>query len=128
VTRDRHDQTELTPDEQALVRHIGDLYAAPPLSGPRRARFDARLAERLGAPAPRSRALVGISLAAVAAASFGIWMVMPRGGTQGVETPSALAVAAQDDDAILAMMEPIASADEALPEDYRAIADLVIDE
>ena len=132
MTHDRRDPMKLAPDEQALVRRIGDLYAAPPLSGPHRTRFDARLAERVGARAPRTRALVGISFAAVAAASFGLWMMVPRGGTPGVDTPSALpaplAMAAQDDDAILAMMEPIASADEALPEDYRAIADLVIDE
>ena len=126
-------RTELAPLDEMLVRRVADLYAAPPLSAARRARFDARLAERLDAPAPRGRAPLATlaSGAAALALALGFWMLSPR-GSQDEPTPSTrstpLAVAPQDDDAILAMMEPIASADEALPDDYRAISALVIGE
>ena len=134
MNRERSDGTGLAPYERAIVRRVADLYAPPPLSAARRMRFDARLAERLAASAPRGRLLLATSLAAAAialAAAWDFWMLSPR-GSEDVEVGSAsstpLEVAAQDDDAILAMVGPIANADDALPEDYRAISDLLIGE
>jgi hypothetical protein len=134
VNRERSDGTGLAPYERAIVRSVADLYAPPPLSSARRMRFDARLAERLAASAPRRRLLLATSLAAAAialAAAWDFWMLSPR-GREDVEVVSAssarLEVAAQDDDPILAMVGPIANADDALPEDYRAISDLLIGE
>ena len=134
MSGERSDRPELTAHERALVERVAELYAAPPLSPSRRVRFDARLAERLGAARPRRRLLVAASLAVAASALvavFGLRTLLPREGEGGAAVPTestSLGVAAQDDDAILAMMDPIADANDALPEDYRAISALVIGE
>jgi len=131
VSHERGDRTQLATHEGALVERVAELYAAPPLSPTRRVRFDARLAERLGASAPRRRLVVAASLAAAASvlvAVFGLRALSPRGVVPPPTESTPLGVAVQDDDAILAMMGPIADANDALPEDYRAISALVIGE
>ena len=117
-----------------MVQCVAELYAPPPLSPARRARFDARLAERLDAsPARRGMRLAAwlAAAATVLVATYGISTLSPRGSehVQPVSTASTPpAVTTQDDDAILAMMGPIADANDALPDDYRAISALVIGE
>lgn len=134
MSRERSDRPPLAARERAIVERVAELYAAPPLRPARRVRFDARLAERLAAPTPRRRVLVAASFAAAAtalAAAFGLWTFSPREGEEVAAAPTAstpLGVATQDDDAILAMMGPIADANDALPDDYRAISALVIGE
>ena len=134
MSRERSDRPELTARERALVERVDELYAAPPLSTAQRVRFDARLAERLGASRPRRGLLVAGALAAAASALvavYGLRTLLPREGEEVAPAPAEstpLGVAAQDDDAIIAMMDPIADANDALPEDYRAISALVIGE
>ena len=133
MSRERDDRLELDPRERAIVERAAEFYAAPPLSASQRVRFDAQLAERLSAPAHgRARLAASLGAAAVAlGAVLGLWLLPAheRPDAQIVSAASTpLAVVAQDEDAILAAVGPIANADDALPEDYRAISDLVIGE
>jgi len=107
--------------DEEFVRWLADAYTPPPMTGARRARFDARLEARLGARAPRGPWLVAAATGAFALA-IGVWSA--RVGDRGAG-PTRTEGSAE---AVLALAtDPVADAEEALPTEYRAISYLLID-
>ena len=116
-----HDDPKLSRDDAAFVRRIAEVYAPPPPSAASRARFDARLAERIrrrGARAPRGIAIA--AAAAVTGAALALAWMLPRQGT----APTAAGTGGGE--VLLALaLGPAADRDADLPDDYRAIAALL---
>jgi len=132
--RDRHDDRQpLSPDEEAFVRSVADLYASPPMTASQRTRFDARLEERIRDGVLRRRRWLVAVAAAAGALSLLVWRA-------GVEVPDGGAVARVEvgepaldesdtvaEEWILAMAtDALPETDEALPPDYLAISDLLL--
>ena len=112
---------EMTPEERRFVARVAGAYQAPPRSPARSAAFDRVLEERLSRPrAPRwIPALAG----AVAAAAIA-WLAVGV-GLDGAPTETAQVATAEE--AILALSADEESEEEALPEEYVAIASLFLD-
>lgn len=119
---DRHDEaTEtLSREDAALVRRIADATQAAPLSAARRVAFNAALEARLARrrrPEPL-RALAGVATALV------VWLVVATSVPTTPPTPDL-----SPEDALLALLElEPAGADTALPDEYRAIASVLLGE
>ena len=118
-----HDERpRLDREAEDFVRRIADAWAPAEMSGAERARFDARLAERL----ERSRARrVAWWTVAGAAGAAGVLLALwsPPSGP-----PARTAEATGDAEVILALARGTESVDEAdarLPDDYQAIAALL---
>jgi hypothetical protein len=145
MTPNDDDRPELSSEDARLVRRIAEVWAPPEPTAARGTRFDARLAERLARKRSPQRALV---LAAALGALALVVLVRVGGGpgtsegTDGTRAPApgiasapALAPAesatAEETLIALASDHALASAvtgsdrDEALPEDYQAIASLL---
>ncbi len=129
----RDDRQPLSPDDEAFVRSVADLYAARPMTAARRTRFDARLEERIRDGVVRRRPwFAGIAVAAVAL-SLLVWRAgidAPDGGE--VERVAGSEPALDESETvaeewILAMATAsLPETDEALPPDYLAISDLLL--
>ncbi len=144
MTPNDDDRPELSSEDARFVRRIAEAWAPPEPTAARRARFDARLAERLARRRSPRRALV---LAATLAAAALVVLVRVGGETgrtgvtekpkapQGIASapPIAPAESATAEETLIALASDraLASAvagsdrDEALPEDYQAIASLL---
>ncbi len=131
---DRHDEeTPLSRDDEAFVRNVADLYAAPPMTAVQRSRFDARLEERIGDRAARRRPWFAVAAGVAAALSLLLWRVteLAPGGDEvaqiAVALPTQSEADASADEWILAMTtESSTDADDTLPPDYLAISDLLL--
>ncbi len=129
----RDDRRRLAPDEEAFVRSVADLYAAPPMTASERTRFDARLEERIRAAAARRRAWLPVAGVAAVAVSLLVWRAgldAPEGGEVAPVAESEPALDESDSGAeewLLAMETgSLPATDEALPADYLAISDLLL--
>ena len=129
MTPRREDLEETrSADALRLARRIAELYAAPPPTESARRRFDARLEARLHArPRPW-----GFALAAAAVA-----LALAVLGERAARTPAPVAPAApalaavaeaESAEAVLELATgPVADPEDALPDDYLAIAFLILD-
>ena len=121
----------LSRDDEAFVQRVATAYTAPPMRGPRRTRFDARLEGRIADDVPRRRPWLVVSAVGAAVLALVVWRA-PQGARDGVSARRAAAVAplaraSSAEEAILALaVLPVADADDALPDDYRVIADLMV--
>ena len=111
---DRH---EIDRDAE-LVRRIAESYRPPEPAASARAAFRARVDARI-----RRRAMQRWAAGAATAAAA-LALVLLRGSPPVAPTPSADAA---DDAALLALALPEESEDEALPADYQAIEDLLLE-
>jgi hypothetical protein len=129
MTMTRRDDLAAPPasEDEGFVRHLADAYRPPPMTEARRARFDARLEERLASRArARRRPLLAATATAAIAFAVGVWgdRVAHRVGAVE-ESPASVAASAE---AVLDLATgPVADAEEALPAEYRAISYLLID-
>jgi len=127
MTTDRRDDAgaPFGTGEEEFVRWLADAYTPPPMTGARRARFDARLEARLDARAHRGPWLAAAATGAFALA-IGAWSArVADRGAAGAASPARSAGSAE---AVLALAtDPVADAEEALPTEYRAISYLLID-
>jgi hypothetical protein len=131
---DRHDDRQpLAPDDEAFVRSVADLYAAPPMTASQRTRFDARLEERIRDGAARRRPWFAVVAVAAAVVSLLVWRAgldVPDGGEVAPVAESKRAVDESEigaEDWLLAMETgSLPETDEALPADYLAISDLLL--
>lgn len=129
------ERIDLTPEEQAFVRRVDELYAAPDLSAEERVAFQARLDARRSSP---RRGWVPATLAGAAVVAAGSALLVltftraeladdeatPRIARQEAATTLA---AATPEEALLALAtEGVADADEGLPEDYLAIEGVLL--
>jgi len=132
--RDRHDDRQpLSPDDEAFVRSVADLSAAPPMTAFQRTRFDARLEERIRDGVVRRRRWLVAVAAAAAALSLLVWRAgvdVPDGGEVArveVGEPALDESETVAEEWILAMAtDSLTETDEALPPDYLAISDLLL--
>jgi ferric-dicitrate binding protein FerR (iron transport regulator) len=134
TARDR-ERPDLAPDDAAFVRRLAELSAAPEASPARRAAFQAELDRRLA-----RRRGVGWSLLAGAVAAGAALAVLLRAGdgppapADGTVTARAEAAAvrgqtATPEEALLSLTsESAADPDVSLPNDYVAIATLLLGE
>lgn len=127
------DRQPLSPDEEAFVRSVADLYASPPMTASQRTRFDARLEERIRDGVMRRRPWLAVVAAAAAAVSLLVWRAgvdAPDGGEVArvaVSEPALDESETVAEEWILAMAtDSLPETDEALPPDYLAISDLLL--
>jgi hypothetical protein len=133
-SRPREDRPEqratdaLAPDDARFVARVADAYAPPEPSAADRARFRARLEEKLARRnrAPSWRWLAPAALAAVAAllvtTQLRVGDVAPG---QVVSVTNRAASDAQEETLLALVTGEAASDDASLPEDYQAIASLM---
>lgn len=131
-----HRDDELRPlarEDEAFVRNVADLYAAPPMTTLQRSRFDARLEERIRDRAARRRPWFAVAAGVAAALSLLLWRtatLAPVGDEVAqiaVAEPTQSEADASADAWILAMTtDSLADADDTLPPDYLAISDLLL--
>ncbi len=131
-------------DDEAWLERMREVYAPPPMSPTERRAFDARLEERIEAESQRGpfglRLWQPIAVAAVAAAAA--WLAFAPSSdptpelvpapTEFASSRTATSLADWERE-ILAAAEPTAGSDVAvgediLPDDYRAIAGLFLDD
>lgn len=129
----RDDRQPLSPDDEAFVRSVADLYAPPPMTASQRTRFDARLEERIRDGVLRRRRWLVAVAAAAAALSLLVWRArvdVPDGGAVArveVREPALDESDTVAEEWILAMAtDVLPETDEALPPDYLAISDLLL--
>ena len=129
----RDDRQPLSPDEEAFVRSVADLYAASPMTASQRTRFDARLEERIRDGASRRRPWFAVVAVAAAALSLLVWRAgldVPDGSEVEQVAQSEPALDESEigaEDWLLAMETgSLPETDEALPADYLAISDLLL--
>jgi hypothetical protein len=123
---------ELSPADERLVRRIDAAWRAPAASPERRVAFQRRLDERIAA----SRGLWGRHRLASAAMAAGVALLAVAAYVVGqrapVQAPRAVATAVEASargEAIFALAteDVYASAEDDLPDDYVAIASLLVD-
>ena len=112
---------ELTPDEQRFVTRVAGAYQAPQRSPARSAAFQRTLEERVARPRaarwlPAFAGAIAVAVLAWLAIGVGIEPSMP-----GEQARIATA-----EEAILALSADEESEEEALPEEYVAIASLFL--
>jgi hypothetical protein len=109
----------LTSDERAWVERLRTAYAAPAMTRPQAAAFDARLRERIEARSRRGT--FWVPAASLLAASLAIWM---GSALWNAGTPQAPQVASTWESELILGSE-VGADDSAdyLPEDYLVIAD-----
>jgi len=133
---DRHDDRRpRAPDDEAFVRSVADLYAAPPMTASQRTRFDARLEERIRDGAVRRSPWFAVVAVAAAAVSLLVWRAgldAPDGGEVApvAESERALDESETGAEEWLLAMETgsLPETDESLPLEYLAISDLLLGE
>jgi len=119
MTRDRYDESALSPPERRLVAQIAEHYRPRPMTAARQVAFGRALDRRLAQAAGAGRGAT-YAAALVATAALVLWLagpVRPPGGA----TPSA----APPRPALHALVDPDAyeaEAEELLPEEYRLLA------
>jgi hypothetical protein len=123
MNAEREDRERNDPGDAAFVARLTAAFAPPPMTPARRARFDARLAERVGRD--RLRFVPGLAAGAAAAAAA-LFVISHLVGSPARE-PVQVA-AAQTAGSGSALAEAWGSADdfeESLPAEYQAIAGLL---
>ena len=131
---DRHDdERPLSTEDEAFVRNVANLYAAPPMTASQRTRFDARLEERRGDRAPRRGPWFAVAVGVAATLSLLLWraMIDAPSGDDVVQViarePTWSETDASADAWILAMTtDTLSESDDTLPPDYLAISDLLL--
>jgi hypothetical protein len=131
---ERHDEGQpLSSEDEAFVRIVADLHAAPPMTASQRTRFDARLEERIGDRAARRRPWFAVAAVVAATLSLLIWRATidaPPGDDVARVTESEPTLGEADASAnewILAMTtDLLTDSDDTLPPDYLAISDLLL--
>jgi hypothetical protein len=128
---------DLDPGDADLVRRIAESYrpaeSTPSMRVAYRDRLDARIRRR----AKRRLWLAGSAAAAVAAAAALVWLRVPIGAPFASGSPDrdqeialepeASSSDANEEDALLAFALPADSEEVALPADYEAIEDLILE-
>lgn len=109
---------ELDRGDAELVRRIAESYRPPEPAASARAAFRARLDARIRRRAVGQRWVVGVATAAAAVAL--VWLR----GSPPIETPVADTAT---DEALLVLALPAESEEEAMPADYQAIEDLLLE-
>jgi hypothetical protein len=110
-------------DDAAFVARLADAYAPPPMTPARRARFDARLAERVQRARLRFVPVLAAGAASLAIALFVVSQLTRNGPVApapGARSPSPASA--------LVLAEALGSGsefEEALPPEYQAIASLL---
>ena len=126
---------ELTSEEASFVERVTTSYAPPPMSPSQRVAFRQRLDARLG---PRRRTWLVAPLAGVAAAAaaLALWLAVPGavepipGATPGAHNRATAAPEESEDGSIDEALFALTTSDErdgSLPDDYAAIASLLLD-
>ena len=118
----------LTREDEALVRRVADAYATPAMTAAQRARFDTGLERRrLGSASRRNGWLVALATGLAALYFVSEHATAPKRGATEPAVLEPVATSASPEEVILAVAtEPVADAEEALPEDYQAISYLVL--
>ncbi|HKA14579.1 MAG TPA: hypothetical protein VKH41_06150 [Myxococcota bacterium] len=113
-----HFDRDLDLGDAELVRRIAESYRAPEPSAAERVALRARIDARLQRRSVRRLWVAGAATAGVAAA-----IALLRAGEPAVApAPDAAA-----DEALLALAAPAGAEEEALPDDYQAIEDLLLE-
>jgi hypothetical protein len=123
-----HDEPRLSSEDERFVRRLDALYQPPEPTAAVRARFAARLHERMA----RRRARARWQLAGATAAVAVLALVVARlpGVTSGSRDASDTALASAgepsaEETLLFLANGPLADPDEALPDDYRTLASLL---
>jgi hypothetical protein len=121
------DEFSISDDDARFVQKLDAHYRPPEATAAGRARFQARLEERIARGRGRTPWLLGGALATAAAAL--VLALLPSGET-GERAASDAGYAATDlpsaeESLLLLANGPLADPDEALPEDYQTLASLL---
>ncbi len=131
------DELRLASDDEAFVRRVADAYAPSPRTAAQRVAFQAKLEERLQAEGRSRSWMWGVAAVATAAAAF---FLLSEALDSQIEEPSpqqAIAISkplptgheeAQEDAILAIVIDPDATSEEVLPEDYQAIASVFLGE
>ena len=122
----KHDEPQLSAEDERFVRVLDAAYQPPEPTPAARARFAARLDERI----VRRHGRRGWRLAGAAAAVLALLVArLPEaqtGAGDTSETAAAGSAAPSTDETLLWLANgPLADPDEALPDDYRTLASLL---
>jgi hypothetical protein len=128
MTRHRDEDLRLDREDRDFVERLAAHWAPPPATPAQRAAFDEALRARLG---PRRRRWLWTPALAAAAAAAALWLYAAPSPRPAPLTPGASAAAAAWEDEILLSGDrsPAGDRDESelLPDDYAAIASLILD-
>ena len=123
-----HDEPRLSDPDARLVQKIDALYRPPAPTAAERARFAARLEERIARGRERRPWLLG---GAVAAAALALVLARLPQGEPTAPPPvapgfaSAVELPSAEEALLLLANGPLQDPDEALPEDYQTLASLL---
>jgi len=124
----KHDETQLSSEDERFVRAIDAHYQPPEPTPAMRVRFAARLDERIA----RGRGRARWRLFAAAAGAVALALIVARlpdadtGDRDATATAAASSAEASTEETLLILANgPLEDPDEALPEDYRTIASLL---
>lgn len=126
-----HDDELRIPDEDVrFVQKLDALYRPPVPTAAERARFVARLEERIARGRGRRPWLLGGAAATLAAASAALVLALLPQAEPGAPVTSESGYAAEEaastEEALLLLANgPLEDPDEALPEDYQMLASLL---
>jgi hypothetical protein len=124
-----HEELQVPEEDARFVRKLDALYRPPVPTAADRARFAARLEERLARGAGRGPWLLGGAVAVAAAAAL-VLAGLPA-SEPGERSDAGARYAASEpgpsteETLLLLTNGPLADPDEALPEDYRTLASLL---
>jgi hypothetical protein len=125
------DELRISADDARFVRKLDTLYRPPVPTAAERARFVARLEERIARGREQRPWLLGGAAAALAAASAALVLaLLPQGEPSAPPTSAAVYAAAEEpasaeETLLLLANGPLDDPDEALPEDYQTLASLL---
>lgn len=133
MTSTRDERPRLERGDEELVERLAAEYAPPPLSAAQRVAFDEAIRARI--ERPRWRRLLAPAFVAAAAAAALVWLA-PSDSTDPIRPPeqedSGVVFASSWEDELFLSSDVSASEDrlesETLPDDYLAIASLLMDE
>ncbi len=125
TTDDGDRDPRLSPADEAFVRRIASAYAPPRPSAPQRAAFMARLDARFERSRRRRQGGALVAAAAAALAAFALLHAPSQAPpAQRAAAPGAGSAQAEAILALAIAQEP--ASDAALPEDYEAIAGVLL--
>ncbi len=118
------DELELSEDDARFAERLDALYRPPEVTPAARARFAARLDERIARGRARRPWLIGGAVATAAAALTFVLLPSAEPDARPASVASA-ELPSTDESLLLIANGPLDDPDEALPEDYQTLASLL---
>jgi hypothetical protein len=121
------EELSISADDARFVAKLDAVYQPPEASGAERARFEARLEERITRGSGRRPLWLGGAVAASALALVLALLPAREGDERAASEADSVAaeLPSAEESLLLLANGPLADPDEALPEDYQTLASLL---